>query len=342
MIPGLNADDAYRMVEDEFLAVAHTFTVHFHAAEYHRLMAVMRERQADPTFETTRPVVGRMDKLKTRRHAASQRLATRRAGLSAVAKSSSQNRPRSSLQGLMESPHKPLPSLAAFAPVTGKTRASAGFGISPKSANPPSSSSRAADPSHRRLLATPSPRRSQAHRFRRDVLEDGHPATDTGDSSDDTDDNDLDAPLGPPPSRIHLTHSVIPTDLPSQSGRKRGPPPPPLELATAKSRLAVPQTIRPSSLLRRQEENDSTDEGRDADTATATRHSSRSSALNIGARALAECNATSSADDGDSDPFTRRMRRRRLERANQRSDAGPAGKSASPAKRVLDVIPAFL
>lgn len=39
MRPGLDADDGYRMVEDELLETAHLFTAHLHAAEYRRLKA---------------------------------------------------------------------------------------------------------------------------------------------------------------------------------------------------------------------------------------------------------------------------------------------------------------
>jgi hypothetical protein len=45
MRPGLDADDAYIMVEDEFLATARTFTAHLHHAEYKRLKALARERK---------------------------------------------------------------------------------------------------------------------------------------------------------------------------------------------------------------------------------------------------------------------------------------------------------
>lgn len=45
MIAGLDGDDVYMMVEDEFYATAQTFTVHLHRAEYKRLMREAREKK---------------------------------------------------------------------------------------------------------------------------------------------------------------------------------------------------------------------------------------------------------------------------------------------------------
>lgn len=44
MIPGYEADDAYRMVEDELLAVASKYTRHLHTAEYARLKSTVKAR----------------------------------------------------------------------------------------------------------------------------------------------------------------------------------------------------------------------------------------------------------------------------------------------------------
>ncbi len=44
MIDGLEDDDKYRMVEDEFVATAGTFTAHLHAAEYQRQLNVVPVR----------------------------------------------------------------------------------------------------------------------------------------------------------------------------------------------------------------------------------------------------------------------------------------------------------
>ncbi|CAI4213027.1 unnamed protein product [Parascedosporium putredinis] len=60
MIEGMDYDDKYRMVEDELLSVARKFTVHLHAAEYHRLKHQAKSRNADAIDSISRPVVGRM------------------------------------------------------------------------------------------------------------------------------------------------------------------------------------------------------------------------------------------------------------------------------------------
>ncbi|KOS18251.1 hypothetical protein ESCO_002975 [Escovopsis weberi] len=57
MVPGALDDDRYRMVEDEFLAVAQRFTAHLHRAEYERLKALARRRHAATLSEIERPVV---------------------------------------------------------------------------------------------------------------------------------------------------------------------------------------------------------------------------------------------------------------------------------------------
>lgn len=58
MIPGLSHDDIYIMVEDEFLATAHTFTRHLHQAEYQRLKQQMREK-GKAVINVERPTDGR-------------------------------------------------------------------------------------------------------------------------------------------------------------------------------------------------------------------------------------------------------------------------------------------
>lgn len=90
MIPGLDADDAFRMVEDEFHSVARAFTAHLHAAEYQRLKAAAMERatgaQGHGVLAIHRPVVGAMTDAVRRKHdradkTAEQQRALRDAGL---------------------------------------------------------------------------------------------------------------------------------------------------------------------------------------------------------------------------------------------------------------------
>ncbi|KAL8382222.1 hypothetical protein RB595_006146 [Gaeumannomyces hyphopodioides] len=76
MIGGLDADDGYRMVEDEFLSVAGTFTAHLHKAEYHRLKTVAKNKNAVTIRAISRPVVGSKTEAVKRRQAVAE-LATR-------------------------------------------------------------------------------------------------------------------------------------------------------------------------------------------------------------------------------------------------------------------------
>ncbi|KAB5540207.1 hypothetical protein GE09DRAFT_1245226 [Coniochaeta sp. 2T2.1] len=126
MIEGLDNDDRYRMVEDEFLSMANDFTKHLHAAEYQRLKAIANTRNAEMIRTISRPVTGRMTDLVKRRRGAAELAASQRRGLkSALGKRKDRQCDSdsdesdgelpwagTSLQGLMESPrkvHVPLP-----------------------------------------------------------------------------------------------------------------------------------------------------------------------------------------------------------------------------------------
>lgn len=56
MHEGLDRDDIYIMVEDEFHAIARTFTQHLHHAEYMRLKALAKNRNASADAMISRPV----------------------------------------------------------------------------------------------------------------------------------------------------------------------------------------------------------------------------------------------------------------------------------------------
>src|SRR5271168_4042924 len=60
MNEGIDHDDKYRIVEDEFLSVAQRFTVHLHAAEYKRQQKMVKSRNADTINSISRPVTGKM------------------------------------------------------------------------------------------------------------------------------------------------------------------------------------------------------------------------------------------------------------------------------------------
>ncbi|KAF1989252.1 hypothetical protein K402DRAFT_452015 [Aulographum hederae CBS 113979] len=61
MRPGLAADDAFVMVEDEFLATARVFTKHLHAAEYARLKTLARTANSEKAHTISRAVDGRTE-----------------------------------------------------------------------------------------------------------------------------------------------------------------------------------------------------------------------------------------------------------------------------------------
>jgi hypothetical protein len=56
MHDGLDGDDIYIMVEDEFYAIAKTFTQHLHHAEYLRLKNLVKSRTASAASTISRPI----------------------------------------------------------------------------------------------------------------------------------------------------------------------------------------------------------------------------------------------------------------------------------------------
>lgn len=67
MMEGRNADDKYRVVEDEFVVVAGKFTAHLHRAEYERLKNVARSQNAETIATIARPVVGSLTEMARKR-----------------------------------------------------------------------------------------------------------------------------------------------------------------------------------------------------------------------------------------------------------------------------------
>ena len=138
MIDGLEQDDRYRMVEDEFVQVAGTFTAHLHAAEYQRLKQIAKSQNADTILNISRPVTGRMIDAVKRRSGALHRISKQRAGIKRALggkyhEDASDNDGElpwagTSLHGLMESsPTRPAVRLSAIAPSMSNTRAAAGY-----------------------------------------------------------------------------------------------------------------------------------------------------------------------------------------------------------------------
>ncbi|GAW14498.1 hypothetical protein ANO14919_039010 [Xylariales sp. No.14919] len=139
MIEGIDGDDRYRMVEDEFLATAQQFTAHLHAAEYKRLKAASELENAQTIRNISRPVVGRMTdlvKMKQERKTLieKQRLAARKirrgdatGDESSDADDLNDSWQKQSLHGLMESPGKRARQLDGLPLAPLVTRAGAGY-----------------------------------------------------------------------------------------------------------------------------------------------------------------------------------------------------------------------
>jgi hypothetical protein len=84
MVEGMEYDDKWRMVEDEFLSVAQTFTVHLHAAEYKRQQKMVKSRNADTINSISRPVTGMMPEQTKRKLEAVARAKTQRSAVEDV------------------------------------------------------------------------------------------------------------------------------------------------------------------------------------------------------------------------------------------------------------------
>ena len=154
MLDGLQRDDIYIMVEDEFHAVAKQFTQHLHHAEYVRLKNLAKSKNASTITTISRPTdsitVMRGETRKRKEGetmAAKQKVALERIKGKAAAK-----RPKveatsesdievtkeddpwigTTLQGLMASPINKQISLAGIQGVLSSTRAAAGYSKPPR------------------------------------------------------------------------------------------------------------------------------------------------------------------------------------------------------------------
>ncbi|TGO22683.1 hypothetical protein BPAE_0158g00020 [Botrytis paeoniae] len=138
MEEGREHDDKYRIVEDEFLTVAKSFTVHLHTAEYKRLEKMAKTRNADAINSISRPVVGRMPdatrrkaeevaRSKDQRNVLEKLVGEKEDGLSGDSDEETLPFVGTSLYGLMTSPKKRGISLMNISSPTKTTRAAAGF-----------------------------------------------------------------------------------------------------------------------------------------------------------------------------------------------------------------------
>ncbi|KAI8679748.1 hypothetical protein NCS57_00253400 [Fusarium keratoplasticum] len=119
-------DDRYRMVEDEFLNMAHQFTTHLHRAEYNRLKSLAKSQNADTIREIERPIIG-APTLLARRRQESVRRAVKQRGFMRNGDEEETPFVGRSLKGLMESPRKEHKWISGGMAGAAATRAAAGF-----------------------------------------------------------------------------------------------------------------------------------------------------------------------------------------------------------------------
>jgi hypothetical protein len=207
MNEGIDYDDKYRIVEDEFLSIAQRFTVHLHAAEYKRQQKMVKSRNADTINSISRPVTGKMPDQTRRRVEAVSRAKAQKAVLAGLLGKGAGNGDVSddsddadglpyvgtTLHGLMDSPRRKAASLTKLGIIAATTRAAAGF-------KQPAAQSKSGQ-----LTALQSPRPKGALP-RRQAPQRNHDSTTESESEDD---DDLDAPI-PAPKLIAPRNNSVP------------------------------------------------------------------------------------------------------------------------------------
>lgn len=211
MLEGMEYDDIWRMVEDEFLSVAQTFTVHLHAAEYKRQQKMVKSRNADTINSISRPVTGKMPEHTKRKLEAVARAKNQKSAVEDVTVKKAEVDDDSddggglpyfgtTLHGLMDSPRKKAASLAKSGTIITTTRAAAGFKQSAAQLKPDSKQE--------------SPQPKVAIRLTKAIL----PNDSVTESSED--DDDLDAPIPAPKLTTHVRKSGPPSEFYSQSSTR--------------------------------------------------------------------------------------------------------------------------
>jgi hypothetical protein len=203
MLEGLDHDDKYRMVEDEFLSIAKRFTVHLHTAEYKRQEKLAQSRNAATIHSISRPVVGKMQDASKRKAEAIARTAKQRSaleGLNARAgeeESDDETLPYvgTSIHGLMASPKGKSMSLTRITSPSGATRAAAGF--------------RRPSAQHGVPRRGHSPIMRKSTRGARTVEVKDETASET---DEDEDKDDLDAPIPAPSFKSSKPPNKLPTE----------------------------------------------------------------------------------------------------------------------------------
>ncbi|EPE35763.1 hypothetical protein GLAREA_05101 [Glarea lozoyensis ATCC 20868] len=150
MLDGLENDDKYRMVEDEFLTVAQKFTVHLHAAEYKRQQTQVKARNADAIRSISRPVSTKMPEQTKRKVEAHERSLAQKNLVEGLRKQAKEDEESDCedmpyvgtvLHSFMDSPRKKAVSLLRAGSINTATRAAAGFKKQHTQSNSPGKSS---------------------------------------------------------------------------------------------------------------------------------------------------------------------------------------------------------
>ena len=231
MDEGMEYDDKWRVVEDEFLAVAKKFTVHLHAAEYKRQQKMVKSRNAETINSISRPVTGKMPDHTKRKMEAVVRVKAQRTALENVVVKKVEDDDDSddgdglpyfgtTLHGLMDSPRKKAASLAKPGTIAATTRAAAGFKQSAAQSKP--------DRTHESPQSKVALRTAKSYQPDKSVAE----------SSED--DDDLDAPILAP-KLAALSRKPAPSPAPNVKSTsitktaKSFPAPKPSSLPTIKN-----------------------------------------------------------------------------------------------------------
>ncbi|TLS31000.1 hypothetical protein PpBr36_02626 [Pyricularia pennisetigena] len=226
MISGLDGDDIWRMVEDELLSVAGTFTAHLHKAQYKKLKRLAESQNAKTISAISRPVacdttdtVKRRqirEELERRQGEAIKRLRGSSSGDGNSANESDDDDGPSpwagtALQGLMDSPRKKAPRLMSD---VFKKAAAAKSPMFRNAQKPKASQSGSLY--HNTKLGSLEPHRTQGSSptVRRGAVNDSDHTT----QSEDDSDGDLDA--APAYLGHERQHARSPADAQSHQGRR--------------------------------------------------------------------------------------------------------------------------
>ncbi|OKO96920.1 hypothetical protein PENSUB_10474 [Penicillium subrubescens] len=212
LIEGLDHDDAWIMVEDEFYTIAQSFAQHLHYAEYIRRKKEAKAQSMEALNEIQRPTDGRtkLPKEAERRKEAEALAARQKAGLAHLGEPEADKDDSNDddtwagthLHGLMTSPRKSRLLMGAHA-MKSSTRAAAGF------------SQAAGAYSDRAAASVPLSRAAAAHIVE---VHDVTTSDDDGDIDGETasdEDDDLDGQARP----VRIQSKSLPTNGPTRTAQ---------------------------------------------------------------------------------------------------------------------------